>query len=37
VLLGRFNRIYGGGDAATPPVVTTTTRNHRSNYGFILD
>jgi pilus assembly protein CpaC len=37
VLLGRFNRIYGNGEAAANPVVTTTTRNHRNNYGFILD
>jgi pilus assembly protein CpaC len=38
VLLGRFNRIYGNGEAAAAsPVVTTTTRNHRNNYGFILD
>ncbi|MGE0564364.1 MAG: type II and III secretion system protein family protein [Pseudolabrys sp.] len=32
VLLGRFNRIYGNGETAS-----VATRNHRNNYGFILD
>lgn len=32
VLLGRFNRIYGNGEA-----TSVVSRNHRNNYGFILD
>ena len=32
VLLGRFNRIYGNGE-----TTSVVTRNHRNNYGFILD